>query len=168
MRDSPSLGVLLGAMTYEAALLCGVAFAAAAVLVLGARWTYPLPPLERHLLQAWVAGVIGAYLVACWVRQGQTLAQKTWRLRVERDDGRPIGIRTAVLRYLLAWYLVLPGLALASLVATGIVSGALVFAAALLGTCLLARLDREHRLLHDRLLGTRLVRLPKPARAAAS
>ncbi len=31
--------------------------------------------------------VVGAYLVGFWTRGGQTLAMKTWRIRLESGDG---------------------------------------------------------------------------------
>ena len=91
--------------------------------------------LRRHLLQAWVLLVVGAYLVGFWTRGGQTLAMKTWRIRLESADGGPVGAGRAVRRYLLA----------------------LAGAAALGVGFLWALLDRDGQFLHDRLAGTRLV-----------
>ncbi|HNH25004.1 MAG TPA: RDD family protein, partial [Accumulibacter sp.] len=66
---------------------------------------------------------------------GQTLAMKTWRIRLLSADGRPVRPAQALLRFLLCW----PSLIL---VGVGIVW---------------AMVDRDHRFLHDRLAGTRLV-----------
>ena len=90
---------------------------------------------KRHLLQAWVLGVSGAYLVWFWTRGGQTLAMKTWRIRLVRDDGGPVGAPRAVHRYLLA--------------VLGTAALGLGFAWALF--------DRDRQFLHDRLAGTALV-----------
>jgi uncharacterized RDD family membrane protein YckC len=92
--------------------------------------------LRRHLLQAWVVFVVGAYLVGFWTRGGQTLAMKTWRIRLQAAGGGPVGVGRGVRRYLLA----------------------LAGAAALGLGFLWALLDRDGQFLHDRLAGTRLVR----------
>lgn len=89
---------------------------------------------RRHLLQAYVIAVVGAYLVGFWTRGGQTLAMKTWRIRLEAADGGPVGVVRALRRYLFA---------LAGLAALGI-------------GFLWAFLDRDGQFLHDRLAGTRL------------
>lgn len=91
---------------------------------------------RRHLLQAWVVFVVGAYLVGFWTRGGQTLAMKTWRIRLQAAGGGPVGIGQGVRRYLFA----------------------LAGAAALGLGFLWALLDRDGQFLHDRLAGTRLVR----------
>ena len=90
---------------------------------------------RRHALQAWVVLVAGAYFVGFWTRGGQTLPMKTWRIRVVRRDGAPLGIGRATHRYLLALL--------------GTLAAGLGFAWALL--------DRDRQFLHDRLAGTALV-----------
>jgi uncharacterized RDD family membrane protein YckC len=75
------------------------------------------------------------YFVASWRRSGQTLAMKTWKLRVVGANNARITLRQATLRYALAW----PGLLLGGI---GI---------------LYALLDDERRFLHDRIAGTKIV-----------
>jgi len=90
---------------------------------------------KRHLLQAWVLGVSGAYLIWFWTRGGQTLAMKTWRIRLVREDGGPVTAPRALHRYLLA-----------------------ILGTAALGIGFLwALFDRDRQFLHDRLAGTALV-----------
>jgi uncharacterized RDD family membrane protein YckC len=90
--------------------------------------------VRRHLLQAYVLAVAAAYFVGFWTRGGQTLAMKTWRIRLESADGSRVGVMRAIRRFLLA---------LAGTAALGI-------------GFLWALLDREGQFLHDRLSGTRL------------
>jgi uncharacterized RDD family membrane protein YckC len=90
---------------------------------------------RRHALQAWVLFVAGAYFVGFWTRGGQTLPMKTWRIRVVRWDGQPVGVGRAVHRYLIAML--------------GTAALGLGFAWALF--------DRDRQFLHDRLAGTALV-----------
>ena len=94
----------------------------------------------RHVrvgFQLYLAVVIGIYFVWQWRRGGQTLAMKTWRLKLERDDGTPVELGQATLRYVLA---------LAGSIAAGI-------------TFLWGFVDRDRLFLHDRLARTRIVRL---------
>ena len=131
--QAPSLARRLACALYESLIL--------AALVLVA--TFPFlafagdstSGLRRHVLQAWVVLVVGAYLVWFWTRGGQTLAMKTWRIRVEAADGGPVRFGQAVRRYLFAW---------AGAAALGI-------------GFLWALLDRDGQFLHDRLARTRLV-----------
>jgi uncharacterized RDD family membrane protein YckC len=129
---APGLPRRLACATYECLIL--------AALVLVA--TFPFlafagdstTGLRRHLLQAYVLAVVGTYLVGFWTRGGQTLAMKTWRIRLVAQDGGPVSLARAVRRYLLA---------LAGGAALGI-------------GFLWAFLDRDGQFLHDRLAGTRL------------
>ena len=77
-----------------------------------------------------------------WTHGGQTIAMKTWRIRVESAEGGAVGTGRAVRRYLFA------------------LLGA---AAAGLGY-LWALVDRDGQFLHDRLAGTRLADLRDPRR----
>lgn len=95
---------------------------------------------RRHLLQLWVLGVVGGYLVGFWTHGGQTLAMKTWRIRLVRDDGGKVGTGRAIHRYLLA--------------ILGLAAAGLGFAWAFF--------DRDRQFLHDRLAGTALVAAGEP------
>ncbi len=156
---APSLTAVVGSLLYEGVLACAIAFSAAASLVLVMRWASPLLPAQRLALQAWIVVVLGAYFTRCWVRSGQTLALKTWKLRVETRAGAPIGWFTAILRYLAGWLLVLPGLLLASWGGTSGLKSALLFAAGVLAFAGVALALPGRRLPHDRLAGTRVVRI---------
>lgn len=147
-------------MVYEAVLLLGVVFAISYALLVSLQWPYPLPPTQRFLLQVILFWVIGAYFVVSWTRTGQTLALKAWRLKVTDSDGRPPRSGRAVARYLLAWHLWLPGLAIAGLFqfSVGWTLAALVVTFALL--LIPALIDSQRRLLHDLWTGTRIVRVP--------
>jgi uncharacterized RDD family membrane protein YckC len=124
-------------MVYESLLLVPVVFLAAWLFLLltgDATSTW-----MRPLFQLWLLSVVGLYFGYSWVRTGQTLAMKTWRMRVQRIDGRLVSPRQAALRFVLACW----GLALL---------GAGFF---------WALADRDRQFLHDRLAGTRVVRLPR-------
>lgn len=52
--------------------------------------------------QTLLLAVVGLFYVGFWTHGGQTLGMKAWRLRVETRDGRPLGRRQALLRFLAA------------------------------------------------------------------
>jgi uncharacterized RDD family membrane protein YckC len=119
-------------LAYEAILLFGVAFISAYLFVALARDAQH--GLARLVFQIYLLAICGAYFVFCWTRSGQTLAMKTWHLRLETADGGRVRPAQALLRFLLA----LPSVGL--------------------GFGLLwAFLDRDRQFLHDRLAGTRIV-----------
>lgn len=156
-----SLAVQLISLAYDAILLVGVVVVAAGLLMPLAGAIAPRAALPRWLLQAWIFSIVGAYFVWCWTRTGQTLAMKTWRLRVEHEAGGLLAPHTALLRYLLAWQLVVPGLLLAAWFGRGPASYAVAFGIGVFATAALALTDRQRRGLHDRLLSTRVVRLDR-------
>ncbi|KQT41116.1 MULTISPECIES: RDD family protein [unclassified Methylophilus] len=92
---------------------------------------------KRLGLQLLVWGSMGAYFVRCWTVSGQTLASQTWKLKVVNQQGQLLAWQKAVMRYVVASILLLPA---------GL-------------TLWWAILDREQQFLHDRLLGSRVVRL---------
>lgn len=149
----------LAAMVYEAVLLFGVVFVVAYALLALSGWTYPLPPAPRIALQAVLFVAIGGYFVWCWSRSGQTLALKTWNLKVVAADNQPPAPGRALARYVLAWHLWLPGLLWVALVQAPAVAALGALAAGFALLLIPALLDPQRRLLHDRWSGTRLVRV---------
>lgn len=133
LRAYPSIRRRLISMAYESLLLIGITFSAALVFLglTGSSAT----GWGRHVFQAYLFLVIGLYFAGSWRLQGQTLAMKTWSLRLVGADGARITLRRAMLRYAFAW----PSLALGGV---GI---------------LYAPFDRERQFLHDRLAGTKIV-----------
>lgn len=157
--DVPGFVVRLAAMTYESFLLFAVAFLLSYPTLALLGWTYPLPDARRWVLQAILFVGIGAYFVWCWTRSGQTLALKTWRLRVVGRDGGLLSPRAAIARYVLAWHLFIPGALYVRLTDAGAAASVTALAAGVVLLVAASRLDAQRRLLHDRLLGTRVVRV---------
>jgi uncharacterized RDD family membrane protein YckC len=142
-------------MTYEAMLLFAVVFLAGYLFDTLTQSRQAL--MLRHARQAWLFAIVGVYFVWFWVHGGQTLAMKTWHVRVVERDGRSITYPRAIARYLLLWIFVLPALALVWLLGLHAWAAVAVLAASLLIPPLFARLDRDGQFVHDRLLGTRTV-----------
>ena len=123
-----------------------------------ARWSYPLAGARRAIFQTSLFLVIGAYFVYQWSRTGQTLAMKSWHLRLVDRTGKPPLPAKAMLRYLLAWYLLLPGLIWGVFNEGHPALTALVLVAGCSVLILTGLLDPQRRLLHDRLSATQLMR----------
>lgn len=145
-------------MVYEGILLFGVLFISG--------WLFSTLLQQRHALtlrhaqQIWQFFVLGAYFCWFWTHGGQTLAMKTWRVRVIGQDGSPLGWPRAGARYLLAWLWFVPGLAGAWLLGA---QGWMLMLMPLLNAALwiaATRLDPGRQFLHDRIAGTRLVLAP--------
>ena len=121
-------------MTYEAILLFAVAFLATWVFQFAAG-TLEIGGWRRHLLQLFVLAVFAVYFLWCWLRGGQTLAMKTWRIRVvARGDHGPLSPGVALKRFACAAVCVPTGISLLSVA-----------------------FDRDRQFLHDRLAGSLLV-----------
>jgi uncharacterized RDD family membrane protein YckC len=157
-RPPPGILPRLAVMTYEAVLLFGIVFVTGYALLAFTGWTYPLQAWQRWVLQAVLFVALGAYFVYCWVRVGQTLAMKSWRLRVVDRDGKLLSLPRALLRYVLAWSLFAPGLLVIALAGVSGLWSLLVLLASLLAMLAAARLDPRRQLLHDRILGSRVIR----------
>ena len=167
MHDTPSIKRRLTAMVYETFLLLAVAMLAVASYMLLTLNSHA--PLAQFGLKVWLVVAAGAYFVYCWTNSGHTLALKTWRMHVVTRDGRRVSVRTAVLRYLLAWGWFLPALLVRTLSGLhGKGETAALMAVGIAGWALTAFLDRDRQFLHDRLAGTRLASLPKRAAPTAA
>jgi uncharacterized RDD family membrane protein YckC len=155
---TPSMKCRLASMLYESMLLFGVVFISGWLFSTLLQQRHAL--YLRHFLQDWLFVVIGVYFVWFWTHRGQTLAMKTWRIRLETREGKEVKVLRAVGRYLLSWLWILPGLAFAWLI--GAKSWVLILlpAANILLWALTAYLDPKRQFLHDRLAGTRVVRMP--------
>lgn len=128
------------AIVYDLILLLAVLYVAMGALLLitaGAANQPGSPWLSAYLLL--VSFIFYGWF---WTKGGQTLGLRSWRLRVEEGDGRPLTWGVAMLRFSLGLLTCLP-----------------------LGLGFLwMLLDSERRTLYDRLSGTRVVLLPPKPR----
>ena len=152
---TPSLRRRFLAMTYEAMLLFAVVFISGYLFDALTQSRNAL--MLRHARQALLFAMLGVYFVWFWTHGGQTLAMKTWRIRLVGPGGSRVLPGRAIARYVLLWIFVLP--TLAALGAAGIGGwGAMIALALALGLPpFYALFDRERQFIHDRLLGTRLI-----------
>ena len=154
---TPSLWRRMACWTYEGMLLFGVLFIAG--YLFGTLTQTRNAMDNRHGLQAFLFLIFGIYFVWLWSK-GQTLAMKTWNIRLVDVQGRPVSQARALLRYLLSWIWLLPSLSLVWLF--GLPTAGLV--ALVLGwVAIYATLSRFHpqrQFWHDALAGTRLISSP--------
>lgn len=152
----PALARRLAAFLYEGVLLFGVVFFAG--------FLYSVLTRQQHALEGRVGmgvvlfTVLGLYFVGFWTRSGQTLAMKTWHLRVVDARNQPLGWGRAVLRYLLSWLWFLPALVSAKAMGLhggGAIAGSLI--AGIAAYVLVARLHPQRQFLHDAICGSRVI-----------
>jgi uncharacterized RDD family membrane protein YckC len=126
-------------MLYESLLAFAVAFFAGWVFFFASGGKDATSGWLRFELQAFIVAALAAYFVWCWLRGGQTLAMKAWRIRlVDLTPAR------ALLRFVYALVFLPTGISI-----------------------LWALFDKDRQFLHDRLAGTRLIFVP-PTTSAAS
>jgi uncharacterized RDD family membrane protein YckC len=156
MLVAPPLRRRLACLLYEGVLLFGVVMAAGLLYAAVTKQRHAL--VGQRGLQLWLFVVIGAYFVGFWVRHGQTLAMRTWRVRLVDAAGGRVSPLRAGCRYLLAWLWFLP--ALMTLHVSRLQGGfvfTVVLLAGLLTYAAVALLHPQRQFLHDALCGTRLV-----------
>jgi len=159
---APSLRRRMACWVYEGMLLFAIVFIAGWLFSTLGQVRDPLDA-RRPLLQAFLFVIFGIYFTWFWAK-GQTLAMKTWRIRVVDTAGQPLTQLRAMLRYLCSWLWFLPPLAaLAPFKLGGATALSLVFAWVALWA-LLSRLHPQRQFWHDALAGTRLVPSPPLSR----
>jgi uncharacterized RDD family membrane protein YckC len=121
------------ALCYEALLLISLLLAGALPFVLVAGAVDRIA--ARPFFQLYLVALTALYFVWQWRHGGQTLAMRTWRIRVVTREGAPLGWARAARRYLFA------------------LCGTLLLGAGFLW----ALVDRERLFLHDRLAGTKII-----------
>ncbi len=160
---APGLRRRMAAFVYEGVLLFGVLSLAALAYGLVTEQRHALVGL--HGLQVFLFLVLGLYFTWFWSHGGQTVAMKTWHVRLLSRDGQPVGAARAWLRYVLSWLWFMP--ALAGLHLAGLRGGGTVTLALFAGVvlyALLARFNPRRQFLHDLISGTELVYWPTAKR----
>jgi uncharacterized RDD family membrane protein YckC len=151
---APGLWRRMACWAYEGILLFGVVFLAG--YLFGALSQTRNAMDNRNALQAFVFVIFGIYFVWFWAK-GQTLAMKTWNIRVVDRQGRAISQSRALGRYVLSWVWFLPPLVAAApfnLPGTEVMVIVLGWIAV---WALLSRFQAQGQFWHDVWAGTRLV-----------
>jgi uncharacterized RDD family membrane protein YckC len=142
---SPSLWRRLAAIVYDSALVAAVMLMAMALVVVPLDIIFGSESFDAATLRsnplylAYLFCVMVGFHILFWTRGGQTLGMRAWRLKVLRNDGQPLQLKDALLRYFAA-----------------------ILSWALFGLGFIwILLDKEGLAWHDRISNTRLVILEK-------
>lgn len=138
--SAAGFGRRLAALVYDAVLLAAILIiytVAALLLTHGAALVPATVGAWAYLYRAGLIALLAGYYLVNWLRSGQTLGMRAWRLRVVGESGKPLSLRAALLR---------------------VGFGVLAWAPAALGVLWLV-LDPDRLAVHDRLSKTRVVRL---------
>jgi len=150
---TPNLWRRMACWLYEGMLMFGVVFIAGYLFGTLSQTRNAMD--NRHALQAFLFVIFGIYFTWFWAK-GQTLAQKTWHIRVVDKAGQPITQARALLRYVLSWVWFLPPLAAYSLGVSAVDVLVLTFGWVAIWA-ILSRFHPERQFWHDAWAGTRLV-----------
>ena len=151
---APSLTRRMACWLYEGMLLFGVVFITVYLFSTLSQTRNAMD--NRHGLQAFIFLIFGIYFT--WFgAKGQTLAMKTWHIRLVDAQGRGLSQQRALMRYFLSWVWFLPPIALAfawGASALETLGMTLVWIAI---WAWLSRFQAQNQYWHDIWAGTRLV-----------
>jgi uncharacterized RDD family membrane protein YckC len=156
---APSLRRRMACWLYEGMLMFAVVFIAGWLFSTLSQMRSGMDA-RRPLLQAFLFIVFAIYFVWFWSR-GQTLAMKTWDIRLVDRQGRPVTQSRALLRYLLSWLWFLPPLALMSPFRLSAGEIGVLMIGWVLVWAILSRFHPLRQFWHDAWSGTRLIQAPR-------
>ncbi|MGL4767580.1 MAG: RDD family protein [Formosimonas sp.] len=149
----------LSASFYEFALLFGIYFITG--LLVQALCGLLGQTAPRWLMQLVIFVAFGLYFSHSWQKAGQTLAQRTWRIKVLNSHNQLPNAQQAWLRYIAAYLGLLPALLILEFLPHNNVHSIVLIALnwlTLLGT---AFMSPQRRALHEVISKTRSVYLPR-------
>lgn len=152
--QAPGLWRRMACWLYEGMLLFAVVFVAGYLFSALTQTRHALD--NRHVQQAFLFVVLGIYFTWFWAK-GQTLAMKTWHIRVVDTQGRPVTQARALLRYVLSWLWFLPALAAIAPFGLSGAESAVIVLGWVAVWALLSRFHPQQQFWHDALAGTRLI-----------
>jgi uncharacterized RDD family membrane protein YckC len=105
---------------------------------------------------------MGYYFTWFWTHGGQTLAMQTWKMRIVTADGHGLTKKQAITRYLFSLIGIFTFVVINFIFPINFISyyqlvliSILIFGSGFIW----ALFDRDHQYLHDRLAGTRIIKL---------
>lgn len=103
MNTKPSawLGRRFAAMLYDLFILIALWMATSALCIAltGGHMDVTHPPWWQQIA---LLAVSAAYFVCSWIRGGQTIGMRAWRLKLNTADGAPLRAAVALTRFFLA------------------------------------------------------------------
>lgn len=153
-QTTPSLGRRMACWLYEGMLLFGVVFIAGYLFSALSQTRHALD--NRPGMQAFIFLVLGIYFTWFWHR-GQTLAMKTWHIRVVDRHGHTLTQKRALLRYMTSWLWFAPPLVLTWPLALPALEVLVLTLGWVAIWAVLSRFHPERQFWHDAMAGTRLI-----------
>jgi uncharacterized RDD family membrane protein YckC len=147
-------------MIYESLLLFGLIAVTSGIFDVSTESRHAL--YLRHERALLIFIVIGVYFTYFWCKGGQTLAMKTWKVRLITSDNQNISPFKAGLRYLLSWMWFFPAIIAIELLQ---LKQEWIFISLALGMLIWIStifISKDRQFLHDSLLKTRLVSYAPP------
>ena len=154
LLQAPGLWRRMACWLYEGMLMFGVVFIAGYLFGTLSQTRNALD--NRTALQAFLFVVFGIYFTWFWSK-GQTLAMKTWHIRVVDRAGRPVSQAKAFVRYLLSWLWFLPPLVLIAPFQLPAGESFVLLLGWVAVWAIASRFHPQSQFWHDALAGTRLV-----------
>lgn len=152
--NAPSLRRRMACWMYEGMLMFGVVFISGYLFGALSQTRNALD--NRHGLQAFLFVIFGIYFT--WFgSKGQTLAMKTWNIRLVDASGKPVTQARALGRYLLSWLWILPPLVALSWFTVSVGETVLLSLGWVAVWAVLSRFQPEQQFWHDAWAGTRLI-----------
>lgn len=152
--STPSLKRRMACWLYEGLLMFGVVFISGYLFGTLSQTRHALD--NRHALQIFLFVIFGIYFVWFWAK-GQTLAMKTWDIRLVDSNNHAVSQKRALARYCLSWVWFLPPLlAISPFQLSGAEVTVLVMGWVAVWA-LLSRIHPDRQFWHDAWAGTRLV-----------
>jgi uncharacterized RDD family membrane protein YckC len=146
---------------YEGVLLFGLVMAVGAAYSIGTGQRHGLHGRQGMMAVQFLA--LAAYFIWFWTRGGQTLAMKTWHVRLQSAQGGAVSLRQALSRFMLSWLWFMPPWLAAWL--AGWHQSRLLYGAMAVWVLIYAMLTRftpQGQYLHDLICGTQLVDTRQP------
>ncbi len=159
---APGLARRMACWLYEGMLLFAVVFVAGWLFSAIGQMRDAMDA-RRPLLQAFLLLVFAIYFTWFWTK-GQTLAMKTWNIRVVDHRGLPLTQGRALLRFACSWLWFLPPLAALAPFKLSGAENAVLLLGWVAVWALLSRFHPQRQFWHDALAGTRLVSSPPLSR----
>ncbi len=150
----PSLRRRMACWMYEGVLMFGVMWIAGYLFGALSQTRHAMD--NRLALQVFLFIIFGIYFVWFW-HKGQTLAMKTWHLRVVDLEGKAISQLRAMARYALSWLWFVPPLAVIAPFKLSGAESAVIVLGWVAFYALLSRFHPQRQFMHDALAGTRLI-----------
>ncbi len=151
---TPGLWRRMACWLYEGMLLFGVVFLAGYLFSTLSQTRNALD--NRNALQAFIFVIFGIYFAWFWAK-GQTLAMKTWNIRIVGLDGKAITQLRALGRYALSWLWFLPPLIVLSPFQLSGGESVVIIIGWVIVWALLSRFHPQGQFWHDAMAGTRLI-----------